>query len=237
MIQSDLPINQSVLNTFKAEWDRLSRAGYWWSGEERVSIAEEVRHAPSCKLCQQQKQALSPNAVKGEHESGTALPQNVIEVIHRVTNDSGRLSENWLNTIRETGLSDAAYVEIIGVIATTLTVDTYTKALDLEQLPLPTPQVGVPTEYLPDGLEIHSAWVPTIVPEQVTDAGIKEHYQKMMDLSGLVANIMRAMTIVPDEQLGFVSLMFELYHTEHALDKLQIELIATEVSALNECFY
>ncbi|MBY6035977.1 hypothetical protein KUV80_04915 [Fictibacillus nanhaiensis] len=237
MLQTNLPINKGLLNAFKSEWDRLSRPGYWWTGSERVEIAREVRFAPTCELCQMRSDAISPGALKGEHQSTTDLPVNVIEVIHRVVNDSGRLSEKWFQSIREMGLSDAAYVEIIGVIATTITIDTYTKALTLSQLPLPQPQVGEPSKLLPIGLAVHSAWVPTIVPEKGTDQAIEQHYQKMLNLSGLVANIMRAMTIVPAEQIGFVSLMDNLYHTEHTLNKLQIEQVATEVSVLNECFY
>src|SRR6516162_1549385 len=68
-------------------WERLGRPGAWWDGGQGVAIAAETRHAPACALCRRRKDTLSPAAIEGEHDSFSALPESVIEVVHRVRND------------------------------------------------------------------------------------------------------------------------------------------------------
>jgi len=41
----------------------------WLNGETRVKVAAETRHARRCSLCAQQKDALSPFAIDGQHDT------------------------------------------------------------------------------------------------------------------------------------------------------------------------
>jgi hypothetical protein len=61
-----------------------------------------------------------------------------------------------------------------------------------------------------------------------------------------VPNVVRALSLVPDEVRGLLDLSAAHYLSPaqmmdlsagRALDRLQIELLAGRVSALNECFY
>ena len=58
-----IPVRRDLREAHERAFDRLSRAGTWWSGPERLAIAEEVRRAPACSLCARRKEALSPLAV------------------------------------------------------------------------------------------------------------------------------------------------------------------------------
>ena len=59
----------------------------------------------------------------------------------------------------------------------------------------------------------------------------------------MVPNIMRALSSVPDHVRALLDWMGSHYVSvsdlseERAIDRLQIELVASRVSALNECFY
>src|SRR5262252_30323 len=92
---SALSIRDDLAAAHSRAWERIARPGTWWDGPARVAIAAETRQASSCTLCQQRKAALSPTAVEGTHDSLGRLPDPVVEVVHRVRTDPGRLSEPW----------------------------------------------------------------------------------------------------------------------------------------------
>ena len=68
-----VPVRDDLLAAHRRAWQRLARAGNWWTGAERVAIAAEVRHAWQCSLCQARKAALSPYTIAGTHESVSPL--------------------------------------------------------------------------------------------------------------------------------------------------------------------
>jgi hypothetical protein len=95
-------------------WQALGACGVWWTGEERLRIAREARGARGCALCQARKAAPIPHAVGGDH---------------RIVSDPGRLSETWFKRTIAAGLSEEAYVGLLGVVAVTTAVDTFYRAL------------------------------------------------------------------------------------------------------------
>ncbi|MCW5747229.1 MAG: hypothetical protein KIT36_13650 [Alphaproteobacteria bacterium] len=222
-------------------WARLAAAGTWWSGAERVAIAAETRHATHCQLCARRAAALSPAGVEGVHDSLGALAPAVVDAVHRIRTDSGRLSQRWLDGLRQQGLDDERYVELVGVVATVIAVDTFQHALGLPPRALPAAQAGSPTRRRPAGARIDRAWVPTLAPEDVgpDDPPLYD------GLAGM--NIHRALSLVPAEVIGFFDLdsvmylpdrQLRDYGTEYrALSHAQIELLAARMSALNRCVY
>ena len=47
-------------------WNRLANPGNWFTGQQRVDMAKEVRQALDCKLCADRKLAVSPAMAQGE---------------------------------------------------------------------------------------------------------------------------------------------------------------------------
>jgi alkylhydroperoxidase family enzyme len=221
-------------------WDRLARAGTWWTGAERVAIAAETRKARDCALCRERKQALTPNAVDGEHDHLGKLPPAAVDAIHRLVTDSGRLSRSWYEEKLTQGLSDGQYVEIIGVITTVQSIDYFCRGLGVPLHALPEPVAGEPTRYRPATAELEEAFVPMISSDRASGAEA--------DLFGgrRTGNVIRAMSLVPDEVRNMKDLSSQHYlpiedvgnpTVGRALTRNQIELVAGRVSALNECFY
>ena len=106
---------------------------------------------------------------------------------------------------------------------------------------LPEPRAGVPTRRLPPAARPGGAWVPMIAPEDASGPDADVYGD-----GGFMPNIMRALSLVPDE----VRMLRRLSATHYlpveqipdpmarrALDRMQIELVAARVSAVNECFY
>ena len=223
-------------------WSRIARPGAWWDGADRIAIAAETRHAWGCALCRRRKEALSPSAVEGSHDSLGRLPEIVVEVVHRVLTDPGRLGERWYRSIVAGGLTEEQYVEVVSVVAHIVAIDTMTRGLGLGALPLPEPESGSPSHYRPAGAQPGGAWVPWVEPANArpAEAGIYPSDRPP-------ANIMEAMSLVPDEVRSFFDLVTHQYlpgavmrdfSREHrAISHPQIELLAARVSALNRCLY
>ncbi len=223
-------------------WGWLARAGTWFTASQKHAIAAETRHAMHCDLCRQRKDALSPYAVAGEHDSLGELPDALVDVIHRVRTDSGRLTRTWYEQMLQSGISDGEYVETLGIIATITALDTFGRACGRPMATLPQPEAGEPSRYRPAGAKHQLAWVPTLEPEDITpdDPDIYAPYNPPY-------NIQRALSLVPDAMMAFFDFDEACYLSEQqildfdteyrALSHDQMELVAARMSALNSCYY
>jgi hypothetical protein len=235
-----VPIRDDIRADLPEVWADIGKPGTWLTAERRVAIAAEARNATHCALCAERKAALSPFTVKGEHDSLGDLPDNYVELIHRVMTDSGRLSRKWHEAVVATGITKGEYVEAVGVIVCTVAVDTFHRGIGMDPPPLPEAQAGEPTPYTPPGLEHELAYVPTIDPKRIgpDEAPI---------YAGGPAHIRRALTSVPETARTFWKMANVLYLPGHqmrdfdnefrAITHAQIELVAGRVSAINQCVY
>lgn len=127
--QQTLPTRGDVQRGHQAGLDGFAQTGTWLRGAERVAVRKEVRNAAACELCAMRKSALSPYAVDGQHDSLGDLAENFVEVIHRITTDSGRLTLRWFESVIARGLSEETYVELVGLVATAIILDSYATGL------------------------------------------------------------------------------------------------------------
>jgi len=236
------PVRDDIAASHNRFWNRMANAGTWFNAELRVAIAAEVRAAYSCVLCRERKAALSPTHVSGVHDHTGALTDLMVEVIHRVTTDPGRLTKSWFDDVITQGLSEGEYVEIIGTLVALVSIDDFCFGIGVPLNPLPEPRDGEPSRYTPEGLGMDSAWVPTIGASKVAKA------ESDLWEPGRIGNVIRAMSLVPDEvrtlnDLGDVHYVpkEQMMNCRGAprgtLSRLQIEIIASRVSARNGCFY
>lgn len=224
-------------------WKRLSEPGAWFTSAERIKIAKEVRAARVCPFCQARREALSPNAVVGEHTQVTDLSPLMVDVIHRITTDAARLSESWYQQVLADGLTEGEYVEIVGTVVAMVSIDSFAIGIGVPLRELPEPGPGKPSRYVPPRIERGGdAWVP-MVPADNSDTPEADLW-----LAGRTGNVIRAMSLVPDEvrTLGDLSAAHYLPNrvvreagvdAGRALNRSQMEIVAGRVSALNECFY
>jgi hypothetical protein len=236
-----VPIRDDLREAQQFVWDHIHSAGTWWTGAQRVAMAAEVRRAVTCDLCRLRKAALSPNAVSGAHDTLGTLPANVVDLIHRVRTDPGRLSRAWFDGVIASGLSAQQYVEVIAVVTLVSGLDFFARALGIAPFPLRPPSPGEPSRHVPTRAKGGTAWVPIISPQDASgpEAGLYGDVP-------IVPHIMQALSFVPDEARA-LQRSSEAHYVPLAalgdptvgrtLDRTQIELIASRVSALNECFY
>lgn len=238
---SPLPVRDDLAAAQQRAWARLAAPGEWWPGAVRIAIAEETRAAEDCGFCRARKAALSPYAVAGAHERATDLPDALVEIVHRIRTDPGRLTRRFYDEALEGGLCDAEYVETVGVVATVTAIDSFCDAVGLPRHRLPAPLPGEPRRRRPAGAKDGLAWAPTVAPEDVTEAEAGMY-------DGLSAvNIHRALSLVPAEVAGFFDMDSAHYLPDaqlrdfgveyRALTHAQIEFLAGRVSAINRCVY
>ena len=234
-----LPISDAMRTAHRKAWDRLAAPGAWWTGAEKVAIAAEVRAARGCALCRERKAALSPHAVAGEHAASGALPAAAVEAAHRIATDPGRLTHAWYENTLAAGLSDAHYVELLGVVVAVVNLDALHRALGAPPEPLPVPRAGEPSRMRPPAA-LEGAWVPLLALDSAEARVLFEGRPR-------VPNVIRALSLVPDavRQLKELSEVHYLPMDDvmdprahmRDLTRAQMELVAGRVSALNECFY
>ena len=160
------------------------------------------------------------------HSSDHSLPAAAVEVIRRVVDESGGLTRDWADAqIAELG--EGPYAEIVGVVAMVVALDVYARAIGAEPLALLPPVAGAAAGERPDDVGDVGAWVA-------------------MTEVKLLANVTRALSLVPRTNATWRALVTESYSRgpqmleltwDRALTRPQIELIAAEISKLQECFY
>jgi len=225
-------------------WDNLSRAGGWFTAEERLSIAAAAREAKDCAFCIERKAALSPNSANGTH-TNTSAPLNSaqLDTIHRITTDPGRLSQTWYDAALAGGLEPEEIVEITSIVGLITIADTNARALGNERLALPASaaDAGAPHRKRVHGLSTEGGWSPMVTPD-AAEGMTKTLYEGVQAQAGFVFNVARALSSVPEAIRDFFGAFFPNYSTHGdvragGLTRPQVELLASTTSAYNDCFY
>ncbi len=236
------PIREDIGEAYRAYWDKLSAPGTWWTGEERIAIAQECRNALVCEFCAARKQALSPYNFPGEHTHSGALPDRVVDAAHRVVTDQTRITQAYIDDNAANGFSKGAYVELVGIVVAVLSIDEFHRALGMPVETLPQAQPGTPSGYAPPHLSDDIGFVPTVAP-----AGAVGDEADLW-ASGWAPNVVRALSLVPNalrewreiaavQYLALEKMRGYFKDDTRSINRLQMELVAGRVSAVNECFY
>ena len=118
-------------------------------------------------------------------------------------------------------------------------------SIGVESPELPAPLPGEPTRTRPGTARIDDAWVPQIPSGEAGGA----EWTALYGDREFVPQIGRALSLVPAEVEALNAVSRSHYMSidhvpdpsysepERALDRMQMELVASRISALNECFY
>jgi hypothetical protein len=161
--------------------------------------------------------------------------------IHRIATDPGRLSRNWWENARASGLAAEELVEITSIVGVTTIADTLARALSIPLRPLPQPRPGSPERQPVRGATLERSWAPMVEPE-AAEGPIKALYDVVESAAGFVFNVARALSSVPLACQDFFAAFFPNYSTHGpprpgGLNRVQVEMLASTTSAYNDCFY
>ncbi len=241
--QSNIPIREDLPQAYRRIWQMIAAPGNHWDGAARIAIAAESRCARTCQLCADRRQALSPNSVSGEHDRAADLPTVARDAVHRITTDPTRITAAWIRDCERDGLSQAQYVELLGIVVAVISIDAFHRAMGLPLETLPEPKGGEADGYVAPGAADHGAFVPMVMPQ---DLGERE--QDLYDGRVRTGNVIAAMSLIPDS-VRMLKILGDVQYIptanvsniaakpDRALSRSQIELLAGRVSSLSECFY
>ncbi len=208
-------------------WDELGRPGTWWTGRQRVELAGTAVTAMTGD--DPLPPWITPSSVDGRLPTAPAAPITAHDAIHRIAAHAGTLTEPWYREMSE-ALGDLAYVEIVGIACTVAAVVAFRRAAGLEPWTLPEPVDGEPSEETPAEL------VPTAL-----------NWVRVTPAAEPRAAVVQAFTSVPAEDARLWRLAAAQYipnlemvdprWTRGTLTRPQIEVVATRVAQLRECFY
>ncbi|MGI9607729.1 MAG: hypothetical protein ACR2P0_16490 [Acidimicrobiales bacterium] len=209
-------IDAAVLDSL----NRIAAPGDWWTGEEKLALSALARTAFAERhLAPWLRQSTSESIEKSD------LEPEVTRIVTKLAADASQIDGAWAK--EATALVGApAYVEMVSLASTMAVIDAFAEAL------------GRPRADLPDALEGDTA---RLVPEGVADIGAYVH----MTDPWTDANVGRALTLSPSGNTLYRSLALAMYHEgqfydldwDRPISRPQAEVVATAVSAANECFY
>lgn len=216
-----------------AAWAGLGRAGTWLTGAERIAVAREARRARA-----ERGLALMP-----EEPPGEGLDAGTCEVARRVGGAPGTIDRAWFDSLVPKEIDDARYVESVGVVARSVSIDVFDRGVGAPQRVYPDPSPGEPRRTRPASAVIEEAWVASIPNGEAGGDEGKTLYGAVP-----MPNVCRALSLVPDEaqsanrlgDLRYVEIPKmgdPAYDPGRGISRSQIELVAGRVSAINECFY
>ena len=196
----------------------------------------------TCGLCARIKDALSPNAVPGEHETLGRLRTPEDELVHRVVNDPGRLSESWSQSRARARASPMASTSRSSAsIAMVMMMDTCMRAARIAAAGAAAPLAGEPSRYRPAGAKKKAAWLPLVEPRgrdrgrraDVSEPEGRLHLSRPVVGAAVAARLLGAR----QRALHAGQYIYQFDKSIRAISRPQTEILAARVSAMHQCVY
>lgn len=233
---SKYPVADNIAAVHAEQILGLGAPGTWWTGAERLAMAQLARKAANAV-------GVLDVPDDGDEEVEADLPDVVRRVVEILAVAPKDIDYEFYQQALADGLSDAEYVEIVGVVARATCFDVFARGIGVLVKPLPVAQDGEPACERPSVAVQELAWMPTI---PIGEAG--GELGKELFKGRPLTYIFRGVSLVPDEFRAHIALEQEQYvplskifiadYQHHdGLTRAQAELVAARVSALNECFY
>lgn len=212
----------------------FARPGTWMTGEERTAVARHCR-AARCQAGIQE--------ADGDLDEDEVLPAALREVVTQVAVAPKDLERSFFENARAADISDAEYVETVGIVSRLVNLDVFARGLGVPMRTLHAPIDGEPSLDRPATAIDEGAWVASIPSdERGGDVGNDLYGGTMQPF------VYRALSLVPPEaerimvggrtQYLPIDKFFDFTYSHHAaLSRAQLEIVAGRVSALNQCFY
>ncbi|MBT8193034.1 MAG: hypothetical protein KJP22_06515 [Acidimicrobiia bacterium] len=145
-------VRSDIQRGFRREWDRLSMAGTWWTGRERVDIARAARRARF-----------------GGEDSPSSLPTAAIEAAGIVSARPASIRRSTVETMAD-AIGYPRYVEIVGVTSRMAAVDSFHVGIGAPLETLPDPEPGEPSRAEEPLARPGAGWVPMVGGASITQA-------------------------------------------------------------------
>jgi hypothetical protein len=224
-----MEVRGDLAEAHRDAWVHLAEPGSWWTGEQRVEVAKTVRGALA------DSEPIPPwgsiSAVDGRLPVNPSAPAFAHDVAYRIARHAGTLTEDWYTKASDE-LGPLPYVELVGIVTTVAAVSRFCRNIGVDVPDFPTPVAGQPTGDAPaEIVDPELNWVPVAAPADQTAAVL----QAYSAVPGEFVNLWRmsAAQYMPTAEMGDPAWQ----RREGGLTRPQVELVASRISQLRECFY
>ena len=231
------PVSPTIEALQVDELQSYARSGTWGTAAQRTAIAATARSA-------QCEQGLQESVGDEDLAARAKLPDAAVRLAHAVAVDSQNIDRKFCQDIQAQGVSEGAYVEIVALVSRLSNIDVFARGLGIPPRKLLEPADDTLPSFERPAEAVEEGFFTASVPSAPKGGALAESlYGKSP-----AGNILRAVSLVPDEARRVMSLVRQQYFgaehllnfnatSDHALSRTQIELIATKVSEQNQCFY
>ncbi len=235
---SEYPVDEALQAIHEAQLDSLGGPGVWFTGSQRVALVEEVRAARIEAGVQETVGAPAPVS------DGADLSDTAKHVAREAALSPGTFVREFYEEAVRDGLTDAEYVEIVGIVGRLVNFDVVARGLGIGPRAIGVSGGDNPSRRRPHTAIAEGAWVDTVPAGPSGGDAAREMYGD----AKMVSFIFRGMSLAPSENLAHMELdeaqylparhFAEFDYQQHeGLTRPQVEVVAGRVSAINECFY
>lgn len=236
------PVREAIATAHQQTLASFASPGQWFSAAERAAIIHEARGA---RIQAGVQEALANSSID-QPANTTSLPDSVKNLARQVAVDTKDLTADFYEDSLDAGLTDCEYVETVGVVARSLSVDIFCRGIGVDTRALPPLSAGAPSRIRPTTAVHEKAWADTVPGGSA--GGEDAIYIYGTDQPEAAPFIYRSLSLVPDEAKGLIALGAAQYlEIENFMDldfsydpeitRAEVEVVAGRVSAINQCFY
>lgn len=214
-------VSNEIIESFQIVWDNLGKPGSWWSGPQRIQIAEEIRDSDPPSIAER-----IVDFSNYSNEATDGITPFVRAVARKVAYESSSIDKDIFDQIVAV-ISEDQYAEIAAIASQLVPIYHLADTLGYDREQLPNVVSGDPSGERPDDLIEGVGFLPTFPTNGVPHVAVS--------LSLAQADNARRMLLVRAMYSG--KDFGEMIWTHRNLSRPQIELVAARTSAINECFY
>jgi hypothetical protein len=226
---TELFVRDDLAAAHRLAWEHLARPGSWWTGAQRIELANTVLGA--IRDTEPLPPWASVSAVAGRLPADHVAPAIAHDIAYRIARHAGTITEDLYRRVADE-LGALPYVELVSVVTTVAAVAYFDRNVGLTVPGLPEPVAGEPTGEVADDLvQPRYNWVPVRAPADELPAVVQAYTAVPSEFN----NLWR----MSDAQYMPAPAMTDPTWTRRdgAMSRPQIELVAARVAQLRECFY
>jgi hypothetical protein len=226
-VSASVAVRADLEGAHRAVWAALGAPGSQWSGSQRVELAATALAA--LEADEPLAPWVAPSTVPGVLPDEPVAPVAAHDVVYRVARHCGTLTADWHRRMADT-IGDLAYVEAVALTCEVAAIWSFRRAVGLEPWQLPAAQPGEPTgETAVQVVRPELNWVPVAAPADERAAVVQA-------FTALPAENTRVWRLADAQYIPDLE-MVDPRWSRGPLSRPQMELVATRVAQLRQCFF
>lgn len=219
-------IRDDLVDAHRLAWEHVAATGTWWTGAQRVELAETILSA----LFDDDPLPPWESASAGGRAAADEAPAAAHDFVYRLARHGGTITDALHRTIADE-VGELPFVELVALTSTVAAVAHFHRNVGAELAPLPEPAYGEPSRQHPELATAELNWVPVATPADQTAAVVQAYTGVPAELENTWR--MASAQYIPNAEM----IHADWSRSPDSLTRPQIELVAARVAQQRDCFY